>query len=146
METRRQLLSQTCITPSQTCTHAPCRTHIFSDTVSLRDVQTSRTRMAQGVLQCACHISPSHILPSHVSLRHPCCSPTVTSTLRSCLHLPCRTVPRSLATWPIPRTPHGHEVNKKDDDVAEKLPDSCSTHPPRLQESECLKEVCCAHS
>ena len=39
---------------------------LLSDTVSLRDVQTSRTRMAQGV--CSAHvISPSHPLHSHVS-------------------------------------------------------------------------------
>ena len=61
-------------------------------------------------------ISPS---PFSCFIRRPCCSRTVTSTPRSCLHLPCRTVPdpearvqrtstraaRSLANWPIPRTP-----------------------------------------
>ena len=48
------------------CTHNLCRTHIFSDTVSLRGVHTSRTRMAQGV--CSAHVvSPSHPLLSHVS-------------------------------------------------------------------------------
>ena len=60
-------------------------------------------------------ISPS---PLTCFIRRPCCSRTVTSTLRSRLHLPCRTVPdpkarvnctsaraaMSLATWPIPRT------------------------------------------
>ena len=61
-------------------------------------------------LQCACHNSPSHHLPSHVSFT------VFAVTARS----PCRTVPdpkalvqrtsawapRSLATWPIRRTPH----------------------------------------
>ena len=47
------------------CTHSVSHAH-FSDTVSLRDVQTSRTRMVQGV--CSAHvislISPSPL--SHV--------------------------------------------------------------------------------
>ena len=61
-------------------------------------------------------ISP---FPFSCFIRRPCCSRTVTSTPPSRLHLPCRTVPdpnacaertsaraaRSLATWPIPRTP-----------------------------------------
>ena len=49
------------------CTHTTRRTHMFSDTVSLRDVQTSRTRMAHWSLQCAWRISPSRFLCSHVS-------------------------------------------------------------------------------
>ena len=61
-------------------------------------------------------ISPS---PLSCCIHRLCCSRTVTSTPRSCPHLPCPTVPdpkarakrtsaraaRSLATWPIPRTP-----------------------------------------
>ena len=61
-------------------------------------------------------ISPS---PFSCFIRRLRCSRTPTSTLRSRLHLPCRTVPdpgarvrrtsaqtaRSLATWPIRRTP-----------------------------------------
>ena len=61
-------------------------------------------------------MSPS---PFSCFIRRPCCSRTVTSTPRSRLHLPCRTVPdpkarvkrtsaraaRCLDTWPIPRTP-----------------------------------------
>ena len=61
-------------------------------------------------------VSPS---PFSCFIHRLCCSRTVTSTPRSRLHLPCRTVPDpkarvkrtsaraagSLATWPIPRTP-----------------------------------------
>ena len=39
--------------------HTPCRTHIFSDTFSLRGAQTSRTRMAQGV--CSAHGTSLHL-------------------------------------------------------------------------------------
>ena len=42
-------------------THSVSHAH-FSDTFSLRGVQTSRTRMAR-CLRCACQISPSHLLP-----------------------------------------------------------------------------------
>ena len=55
-----------CVCDGEASTHSVSHAH-FSDTVSLRDIQTSRTRMAQDVLQCACHISPSHPLHSHVS-------------------------------------------------------------------------------
>ena len=99
------------------CTHSVSHAH-FSDTVSLRDVQTSRTRRAQGV--CSAHVKPLHLALSIFScfIRLLCCSRTVTLTPRSRLHLPCRTVPdpkarvqrtsaravRSLASWLIPRT------------------------------------------
>ena len=89
----------------------------FSDTLSLRGVQTSRTRMAQGV--CSAHVVSTSPSPCSCFIRRLCCS-TVTSTPRSRLHCPCRTVSdpkarvkrtsarvaRSLATCPIPRTPH----------------------------------------
>ena len=96
------------------CIHTPCRT--CSLHLSLRDVQT-RTRMAPGV--CSAHVI-SLTSPISCFIRHPSCSRTVTSSPRSRLYLPCRTVPdpkarvkrtsaraaRNLATWPIPRTPH----------------------------------------
>ena len=90
----------------------------FSDTFSVRGVQTSRTRMAQCV--CSAHVISLHLTFSLSCFIHRlCCSLTVTSTPRSRLHLPCRTVPdpkarvrrtsaraaRSLAPWPIPHTP-----------------------------------------
>ena len=62
------------------------RAHIFL-TVSLRDVQTSRRRMAQGVCSAPCHISPSHPLHSHF-IRRPRCSRTVTSRPHSRLNKP----------------------------------------------------------
>ena len=89
-------------------------THTFS----LRGVQTSRARLAQGV--CSAHVISQHLTFSLLMFHPPlCCSRTVTSTPRSRLHLPCRTAPdpkapvqrtsaraaRSLATCPIPRTP-----------------------------------------
>ena len=48
------------------CGHSVSHAH-FSDTFSLRGLQTSRTRVAQGV--CSAHVAPlpSHLLPSHVS-------------------------------------------------------------------------------
>ena len=47
------------------CTHTPCGTHIFL-TCSLRGVQTSRARVAQGV--CSAHVTSLHLpLHSHVS-------------------------------------------------------------------------------
>ena len=53
-----------------TCAHTPCRTRIFL-THSLSGVQTSRTRVAQGVCSGACHTSPSH--PLHFLMFHlPC--------------------------------------------------------------------------
>ena len=69
----------------------PCRTHIFL--TQLRDVQTSRTRRAQGV--CSAHVIPLTLTLSILScfIHLLCCSRTVTLTLRSRLHLPCRTVP-----------------------------------------------------
>ena len=91
-------------------THSVSHAH-FSDTCSLCGVQTSRTRMAQGV--CSAHVACLHLAFSVLMftsrppfrLRRP--------------RLPCRTVPdpkawvkrtsaraaKSLATWPIPRSP-----------------------------------------
>ena len=46
-------------------THSVSHAH-FSDTFSLRGVQTSHTHGSR-CLQCACHTSPSHPLHSHVS-------------------------------------------------------------------------------
>ena len=104
-------------------THSVSHAH-FSDTFSLRGVQTSRTRTARGVLQCAVS-SPLHLtfLSSHDSSTRLCCSRTAISTPRSRLHCPCRVVPDpkarvkrtsaraagSLAKWPIPRTPQGDD-------------------------------------
>ena len=99
--------------------HTPCRTHIFL-TVSVSDVQTSRTRMAPGV--CSAHVTSLHLTLSILMFRLPCCSLAVTSRPPSRLRrprLPCRTVPdpkaqvkrtstlaaRRLAAWSIPRTP-----------------------------------------
>ena len=100
------------------CARTPCRTHILlTHFLAWRtDVAyTPGSRCSQG----ACHVSPSHLFPSHVSSTVFAVPAPVTSTLRSCLHLPCRTVPdpkarvkrtsacaSSLATWPIRRTPH----------------------------------------
>ena len=106
------------------CTHSVSHAH-FSDTFSLRGVQTSRTRMAQGVLQCACplHLTLSILMFPPPSLLFPdghfeTTFPTLTSAPS------CRTVPdpkarvwrtsaraaESLATWPIPRTPQYEKV------------------------------------
>ena len=101
------------------CTHTPCRTHMF---LALFQCVTYRHRVHAWLKVFAVCMSYLSISPSPFScfIRHPCCSRTVTSTPRSGLHLPCRTVAdpkarvkhtsaraaRSLATWPIPRTPH----------------------------------------
>ena len=50
------------------CTHTQCRTHIFSDTFSFPGVQTSRTRMAQGV--CSAHVISFHLTLS-ILMFHP---------------------------------------------------------------------------
>ena len=76
-------------------THTPCRTLTFPTQFSLRDVQTSRTRMAQGVCSALSHltISPS---PFSCFIRLLCCSLTVNSRPPSRLRrprLPCRTSP-----------------------------------------------------
>ena len=99
-------------------THSVSHAH-FSDTFSLRGVQTSRTRGAQRCLQCACQTSPSR--PLHFLTFHPpsLLFPHGHSDTSFPSALPCRTVPdpkarvqrtsaraaRSLATWLIPRTP-----------------------------------------
>ena len=117
--TRTRVSTCARVSKAMCCTHTPCRTHIFSDTCSLRAVQTPRARTAQGV--CGAHVISPHLTfsLSLCFIHRPCCSRTVTSTLRSCLHPPCRTVPdpkaqvkrtcaraaRSLATWLTPRTP-----------------------------------------
>ena len=68
---------------------------------------------------------PSHLLPSRASSAVLAVPRTVTSTPRSRLHLPGRTVPdpearvkrtsaraaRSFATWPIPRTPQSGKTS-----------------------------------
>ena len=100
-------------------THTPCRTHIF---LTQFPCVAYRHRVHAWLKVFAARMSYLSISPSPCScfIRHLCCSRTVTSTPRSRLHLPCRTVPdpqarvkrtsaraaRSLATWPIPRTPH----------------------------------------
>ena len=94
------------------CTHSPCRTRIFF-ALSLRGVHAWLKVFA--VRMSYLTISPS---PFSCFIRRFCCSRTVTSTPRSRLHFPCRTVlgpkarvtrtsaraPGSFATWPIPRT------------------------------------------
>ena len=101
------------------CALTPCRTHIFL-TASLRGVQTSTYTHGSRCLQCG--LSYRSISPSPFScfISRPCCSRTVTSKPYSRRHCPRRTfplilkarvkrtsarAPRSLATWPIPRTP-----------------------------------------
>ena len=70
------------------CTHTPCRTHILLCTFSLRDVSTSRTRMAQGV--CSVYVTSLHLALS-ILMFHP----------------PSLLFPHGhLDTWPIPRTYH----------------------------------------
>ena len=75
------------------CTHTPCRHAHFSDTFSLHRVHT--WLMVFAVRMSYLSISPS---PFSCFICRLCCSRTVTSTLRSCLHLPCRTVP-DLKAW-----------------------------------------------
>ena len=97
-------------------------THIFRTQFPLRDVQTSRTRMAQGV--CSAHVISLHLALSILMFLPPSLLfpdghfETTFPTLTSMTSLPnvsrpkkARVVrtsaraPRSLATWPIPRTP-----------------------------------------
>ena len=100
------------------CTHTPCRTHIF---LTPFPCVAYRHRVHAWLKVFAVRMPHLPISPSPLScFIHRRCSPrTVTSTLRSCLHLPCRTVPDpkarvkrtsaraegSLASWPIARTP-----------------------------------------
>ena len=107
-------------------THSVSHAH-FSDTFSLRDVQTPRTRMAQGV--CSAHVRSLHLTFSILNLHPPSLLfpdghfETTFPTLTSAPSLPnCspsesagqaqfRTSGGSLATWPIPRTPQNRESN-----------------------------------
>ena len=68
--------------------HTLRRAHICLTHFSLRGAQISRTRMAQGV--CSARVV-SHRLTFSCFIHRLCCSRTVTSTRRPCLHLPCRT-------------------------------------------------------
>ena len=95
------------------CVHTPCRTRIFLTHFPC----VAYKHRVHACLQCACHISPSHPLHSHVS------SAVVAVPVRSLRHLvpvstlfaemfPFRKRGRtsaraagSLAAWPIPRTP-----------------------------------------
>ena len=98
------------------CTHTPCRTHIFLALFPCVTYRHEHTWLKVFAVRLSyLSISPS---PFSCFIHRPCCCRTVTSTRRSRLHLPCRTVPdpkarvkrtsaraaRSLATWPIPRT------------------------------------------
>ena len=99
-------------------THTPCRTFIFLTHVPCVAYRHHVRAWLKVFAVCMSYLS---ISPSPFScfIHRLCCSRTVTSTLRSRLHLPSRTVPdpkarvkrtsvrgaRRLATWPIPRTP-----------------------------------------
>ena len=90
----------------------------FSDTFSSRGVQTSRTRMAQGV--CSAHVTPLHVTLSILMFHPPSLlfphghfdtsfpsAPSLPNCSRSEMRVK-RTsalTAGSLATWPIPRTP-----------------------------------------
>ena len=117
----------------------------------------AHSRMAHGSTFCTkvCCVWMSHISVSPFLLscfvRRPCCSRTVTSTPRSRPHrlrraLPDRKArvkrtsaraPRSLATWPIPRTSHLLMV-----------PALISTEcvPVHSMHSSKSSEICCYHS
>ena len=98
------------------CTHTPCRTHIFFAPFPCVTYRHEHAWLKMfAVCMSYLSISPS---PFSCSIRRLCCSRTVTSTPRSRLHrlrralpdpkarvkrTPART-PGSLATWPIPRT------------------------------------------
>ena len=115
----------TAVCATEWCARTPCRTHIFLTHVPCVAYRHRVWLKVFAVRMSRLPISPS---PFPCFIHRLCCSRTVTSTLRSCLHLPCRTVPdpkarvkrtsarapRSLATWPIPRTPH----SKWDDNQA----------------------------
>ena len=109
-------------------THSVSHAH-FSGTVSVSDVQTSRTRMAPGV--CSAHVTSLHLTLSILmfhppSLLFPGGHFETPSRLRR-PRLPCRTVPdpkarvkrtsvraaRRLAAWSIPRTPQFHQLTCK---------------------------------
>ena len=73
------------------CAHIPCRTHIF-----LTFPRVAYRHRAHAWLKVfAVRMSYLSISPSPLTcfIRRLCCSRTVTSTPRSRLHLPCRTVP-----------------------------------------------------
>ena len=67
------------------CTQTPCRTH-FSDTISLRGVQTARTRTAQGV--CSVHAISLRLTLSILMLFPDGHSETTFPTLTSALSMP----------------------------------------------------------
>ena len=86
MEVSDRFVEAALVLFTHSVSHAP-----FSDTFSLRGVQTTRTRMAKGVCSAPyLSISPS---PFSCFIRLFCCSRTVTSRPHSCLHSLCRTVP-----------------------------------------------------
>ena len=113
------MFSSTCC--AKNCTRTPCRTHVFLRHFPCVGVQTSRTRMAQGV--CSAHVTSLHLTLS-IILFHPpsllfldghfeTTFPTLTSALSfpncsdpiSRVNCTSARAARSLATWPIPRTP-----------------------------------------
>ena len=108
--------SGNCCVCDGVCAHTQCRTHIF---LTHFPCVVYRHRVWLKVFAVRMSCLPTSPSPFPCFIHRLCCSRTVTSTLRSCLHLPCRTVPdpkarvkrtsarapRSLATWPIPRTP-----------------------------------------
>ena len=55
--------------PTLVYTHSVSHAHFFSDTFSLRGVQTSRTRVAQGV--CSSHVTSPHLTFSFVMFHPP---------------------------------------------------------------------------
>ena len=73
------------------CTHTPCGTHIFFALLHCVTYRHEHTWLKVFAVRMS-HLSlpPS---PFSCFIRRPCCSRTVTSTPRSRLHLPCRTVP-----------------------------------------------------
>ena len=85
----------TCVVHAHSVSHAH-----FSDTISLRDVQTSRARLTQGV--CGPPVISLH--PSSNCTRPQSAGQSFFGTR----------APRSLASWPIPRTPQRHGKRKID--------------------------------
>ena len=79
-----------CSTRTTFSTHTPCRTHIFLTHFLCVAYRHRVWLKVFAVRMSYLPISPS---PFPCFIHSLCCSRKVTSTLRSCLHLPCRTVP-----------------------------------------------------
>ena len=147
-------------------THDASHAHVFWHSFFAWRTDIAYTHGSLEFAVRMAHISISLSLFS-CFIRHPCCSSSVTSTPRSRPHRLRRTVldpkarvkrtsaraPRSLATWPIPRTPQAgqcpeqsntqktcSQVLKRRQPVSKGVAGNCNGAPPRAPCMTVLQE------